>query len=246
MPFFERGWSQPLNPWVIKARSLARKAGVIGLINRFWPVGEYEKRVHQSLQTAIRPGDVAWDVGANVGLYTELFCQWVGENGQVVAFEPLPASCERIRQRLPNCAWLRVENVALGDTDSIGMLITAADSVENRLASASDLAKGGVGLLPVAICRADTLRTQLGRDPNVIKIDVEGFEGEVLAGMEQLLGSPVLHSLLVEVHFLKLERRGRLTAPHQMERLLKSKGFRTKWVDASHLFATRPRTAAPA
>ena len=75
-----------MNPWVIKARSLARKTGVIGLINRVRPSGSYEEGVHKALAGAVRPGDVVWDVGANVGIYTEQFCSWVGQDGFVVAF----------------------------------------------------------------------------------------------------------------------------------------------------------------
>jgi len=50
---------------------------------------------------------------------------------------------------------------------------------------------------------------------------------------------PALRGVLVEVHFLKLEKRGRATAPIRIEKLLGGKGFKTRWVDASHLFATR-------
>jgi FkbM family methyltransferase len=228
-----------VNPWVIKARSLARRAGVIGLVNRLRPSGAYEKRVHEALAGAVRPGDAVWDVGANVGVYTELFCQWVGREGSVVAFEPWVDSCERIRQRLPDCPWLRVENLALGASDSTGRLVTGSESVENHVETEADANNATSGAVPIVISRGDTIGRRLGRVPNVIKVDVEGFEVEVLAGMEYLLASPELRSLLVEVHFLKLERRGMMTAPNQIQKLLDSRGFRTRWVDASHLFATR-------
>ena len=77
-----------MNLWIIKVRSFARKIGVIGLINRLRPASPYERRVLAVLTGAVKPGDVVWDVGANVGLYSEQFCQWVGEDGFVVAFEP--------------------------------------------------------------------------------------------------------------------------------------------------------------
>jgi FkbM family methyltransferase len=227
-----------VNPWVIKARSLARKTGVIGLINRLRPSGSYEERVHKALAAAVRPGDLVWDVGANVGVYTEQFCDWVGADGLVVAFEPWAESCARIRERLPDCAWLRVENVALGDTDAQGRLVTETESVENHIATEAD-SLNGAGSFPITIWRGDTASERLGRVPNVIKVDVEGFEEEVLNGMGALLASSTLRSVLTEVHFLKLEKRGRMTAPSRMEKLLKANGFKTRWVDASHLFATR-------
>ena len=228
-----------MNAWIIKTRSLARKMGLIGLINRLRPAGTYEQRVHDALAAAVRPGDVVWDVGANVGVYSELFCQWVGEDGLVIAFEPWAESCVRIRERLPECTWLRVENVALGEEDATGRLVTATDSVENHIETDTDTRDGVAGSVPVIICRGDQVCERLGAVPNVIKVDVEGFEEEVLSGMGQVLASPVLRNVLVEVHFLKLERRGKLTAPTRIQKLLELKGFRTKWVDSSHLFATR-------
>jgi FkbM family methyltransferase len=230
-----------VNSWQVKLRSLARRTGVIGVIHllrsRLRPAGAYEQCVHEALAGAVRPGDVVWDVGANVGVYTELFCEWVGKDGLVVAFEPFVDSCAHIRERIPDCAWLRVENVALGETDAAGRLMTSADSVENHLATGSSA--DSAGSVPVTICRGDSICARLGRAPNVIKVDVEGFEEEVLAGMAETLASPDLRSLLVEVHFSKLEQRGRAMAPVRIEKLLRGKGFRTSWVDASHLFATR-------
>jgi FkbM family methyltransferase len=228
-----------MQPWLIKARSLARKAGVIGLVNRLRPAGSYESRVHEALTGAVKPGDVVWDVGANVGVYSELFCERVGRDGQVVAFEPLPESCERIRERVPNCDWLQVENVALGDTDTVGRLVTGSESVENHVETETDMRNGEAGSIPVTIWRGDTICDRLGQVPNVIKVDVEGFEEEVLKGMSKMLDSTGLRSILVEVHFQKLEMRGQPLAPIRIEKLLGAKGFRTKWVDASHVFGTR-------
>jgi FkbM family methyltransferase len=228
-----------VSPWVIKARSLARKLGLIRLINRIRPSGTYEKRAHQALARAVKPGDVVWDVGANIGVYTEQFCQWVGENGFVVAFEPSAESCDRIRERLPHCDWLQVENVALGQEDAPGRLVTGTDSWGNHIETAADDPSGVDGSVPVLICRGDGVCDRLGRIPNVVKVDVEGFEEDVLKGMRQTLASPALRHILVEVHFLKLEQRGELMAPSRIQKLLESAGFKTNWVDTSHLFATR-------
>jgi len=224
---------------MVKARSLSRKTGLTGLINLVRPAGSYESRVHDALTGVVKPGDVVWDVGANVGLYTELFCQWVGNRGSVVAFEPWAESCQRIRQRLPDCSWLQVENVALGQTDATGRLVTGADSVDNHIQTEAETLDGNAASIPVVICRGDTVCNRLGRVPNVVKVDVEGFEEEVLRGMGDLLSSPALRCLLVEVHFKKLELRGQPMAPVRIEKLLRASGFRTRWVDASHLFATR-------
>ena len=228
-----------MNPWVIKARSLARKTGLIGLINRFRRDDVYERRVHETLEKAVKPGDVVWDVGANVGIYTELFCQWVGDGGFVVAFEPWAESCERIRERLPHCTHLLVENVALGEGNIAGRLVVGSASTYHRVETDSAAPSGPLGSAPALICRGDTVSERLGKIPNVLKVDVEGYEEEVLNGMGQMLTSPTLRNILVEVHFSQLERRGKMTAPSRIEKYLETAGFKTKWVDASHLFAAR-------
>lgn len=228
-----------MNLMVIKARSFARKTGIIRLINRLRSNGAYEERFHQALTRAIKPGDVVWDIGANVGLYTKLFCEWVGKDGLVVAFEPARESFEAIQQQLPDCSWLRVENVALGEDDTTGRLVIARGSVENHIETEVDRTNGSVKSVPVVICRGDTVCERMERRPNVIKVDVEGFEEEVLLGMGNVLSSPELRSVLVEVHFMQLENRGRATAPARIEKMLKLKGFHTNWVDMSHLEAAR-------
>src|ERR1035437_146001 len=135
-----------MKPWVLKIRSLARKTGAIRVINCLRPFRSYEQRAHRALTAALRPGDVVWDVGANVGLYSELFCRHVGPDGLVVAFESSAESCAGIRERLPDCAWLTVENVALGDADRTGRLVTGADSVEDHVATEADARNGTAAL----------------------------------------------------------------------------------------------------
>jgi hypothetical protein len=74
--------------------------------------------------------------------------------------------------------------------------------------------------------------------PDVVKIDVEGFELEVIRGMRSVLGS--VRAAFIEVHFGLLEERGMRQAPSEIVAELKGLGFNTvKWVDASHIMAIR-------
>jgi hypothetical protein len=75
--------------------------------------------------------------------------------------------------------------------------------------------------------------------PNVVKIDVEGFELEVLSGMKQILANRALKAVGIEVHFKLLQERGLTRAPRQMESLLQEAGFLCSWPDSSHIFAVR-------
>lgn len=232
-----------MNTLIIRTRSLARRLGLLRFIHRVRPSRHYERHFHRALQSAIKEGDVVWDIGANVGLYTELFCKWVGPTGRVFAFEPFPVSLQQIRERLPDCPWLHLEGIALGENDGQGQLVLGDSSTTNHLETNGAIPASNT--IEVPVCRGDSLAKRFGQIPNVIKIDVEGFEEEVLAGLGHILSSAELRSILMEVHFQTLEKRGRATAPVRIEKSLRNEGFRIKWLDASHLKAERlPRMIA--
>ncbi len=201
---------------------------------------EYEERFHKALESTIHPGDVVWDVGANEGLFTEIFCRWVGPKGHVVAFEPNPAPLAEARRRIGDCPWLSLENVALGDRDEVSRLIVDANhSRSGHIHSMAETDHPPQSGIPVQVNTGDTVCRRAGGVPNVIKIDVEGFEEEVLQGLNESLSSPSLRAVLMEVHFEKLQQRGKATAPVRMEKLLKTRGFKITWVDGNHVKAYR-------
>ena len=69
-------------------------------------------------------------------------------------------------------------------------------------------------------------------NPDVVKIDVEGFEEEVLHGLDRRLSS--VRVVVVEVHFQALESRGQANAPIRIAKFVGGKGFTTHWIDANH------------
>lgn len=75
--------------------------------------------------------------------------------------------------------------------------------------------------------------------PTVMKIDVEGFELDVLIGLAKSLTEPSLRFVGVEVHFALLAARGLRRAPREIEVHLRERGFWTRWTDASHIIAER-------
>lgn len=212
-------------------RSLARKVGVIRLVQRLRR-GGYEDRFRQALQAAIVPGDRVWDVGANVGLYTELFADWVGPNGEVVAFEPGPPAHAELEQRISTRNNVRSFMMALGQERGTADLYVSAPGTTNSL-----LGNGGA-VVSVTMETGDTVCRKHGlAQPDVIKIDVEGYEEEVLRGLSDTLHT--CRAVLCEVHFQLLASRGRKHAPWELERYLMTFGFTTSWIDSSHLGAYR-------
>lgn len=192
----------------------------------------YEQNFHAAMMAALRPGDVVWDVGANVGLYTSLFADAVGASGTVVAFEPSPGcrpALLEIKTVHPNVTALEV---ALTDYDGSAAFDTSRGETDVNNHVRSD------GAIKVRAARADTLQiTSQVPKPDIVKIDVEGFECEVLAGFGDSVTSP--RAFFIEVHFGKLADRGLAAYPTRLSALLHERGFGVTWVDPSHLAALR-------
>ena len=112
----------------------------------------------------------------------------------------------------------------------------SSDSPVNSLAKE----KASGNSIEVKVARAESLvLSENLRKPNLIKIDVEGFEPEVIAGFGELLLDQSLRAIFLEVHFTILDARGKRHAPAQIVELLRIKGFKVHWTDASHLVAKR-------
>lgn len=146
------------------------------------------------LPQLLQPGDWAIDVGANVGQYTKRFSDLVGPRGRVLAFEPVPATFALLAANAERFAHGNVSlfNAAVSDQlQVLGMAIPRFPTglqnyYEAHLIGSAD---AGVQVLTVSL---DAL--SIAQKVALIKIDAEGHEAHVLAGMWQLIerSRPVL------------------------------------------------------
>lgn len=222
-----------------EARSAARRLGITRAIRRAQSLRgrDYEQQFTQALRDAVRPGDAVWDVGANVGFYTALLSDWVGENGQIVAIEPVPATFQELEKRFAGTSNVRLVNVGLGSSNTT-LPLAAGDNPING--GQSFLQPLGDEFIELPVWRGDDLRAaERLPDPNVMKIDVEGFEQDALEGLGETLRGPSLRAVAMEIHFALLESVGRKHGPDEIVALLEGLGFAVRWTDASHLVATR-------
>lgn len=148
-------------------------------------IGTHETQVQEALIRSVGPGGVVWDIGANIGYMSLIAARIVGAQGTVVALEPDPDCAAAIRRHaelneMPN---LHVVEAAAAARNETGELIVVADPLWSRLASVGehDLATRRIDVRLIAL---DDLEAPT---PDVIKIDVEGSELDVLAGMPRLL-----------------------------------------------------------
>lgn len=223
---------------IIRLRSLTRKLGINKFLGMVISRGLYEDRFGAAFHAQIIPGDVVWDIGANVGLYTATFYDATGPAGQVVAFEPTQACFRKLVEMFSDNSRVVLKNIAVGDVD--GVLTMAIEPDVLAATHRVVMGDGGEGLVTVDVRSAASLvAANPELFPNIVKIDVEGHEGLVLDGFESLLSDRRLHCVGIEVHFGLLEERGESGRPKQMEQTLKRHGFQTLWTDPSHLLATR-------
>jgi FkbM family methyltransferase len=204
----------------------------------------YEQRFREKLLASVNPATTVWDIGANVGLYTQEFLDHGAR--EVVAFEPAPEAVMELRRRFEasSAGAGRITIIPVGLSDTCGQVQFSADgsSTLNRIVEKKPVTACGqvVNTVEVSVLRADVAINTYGiLAPNLVKIDVEGFELEVLRGFGELLDSPELRAIFVEVHFALLHERGLGSAPTEIVSLLTGHGFEVEWLDLSHACAMR-------
>jgi FkbM family methyltransferase len=226
------------SPVLLQARLLlGKKLGllrpVVGFFRRVRHAN-YEERFEQAILSSISPNDTVWDIGANRGFYTQRFAK-LAASGMVVAFEPSPATFRKLKDAVGSAPNVHLENVALAEEAGEFPFFVSDDNChEDSLFSGNS---GTRKCVSVRTAKADSFLSMF--PPNVIKIDVEGFELEVIRGMAEALKQPKLKDVFIEVHFSILSDRGHKDAPRLIVDLLKVAGMRVKWLDPSHLAASR-------
>lgn len=156
------------------------------------------------------PGDQALDAGANLGYMTMLFAARIGSSGVVHSFEPHPQVCAKLRRnvdriyRHENAGRVVVHECALGDSRRTAALIETDYFALNE--GTAKIASAAEANAPNVRRHSIPLETLDGLFPTetfaLLKIDVEGFEAEVLKGAEDLLSSRRTRHIIYEDHSL--------------------------------------------
>jgi len=195
--------------------------------------GHYHERYEAALVARVLdPGEVFWDVGANIGYFSLVAAAAVGERGEVAAFEPGAAALARLQENVslnPDKKGqnIRIFNLAAADADGEAVLYRRegiADSSASLYTGAAGAA-GGETCTTVALDRF--LKKEGLRPPDLIKLDVEGAELAALQGAAAILADfrPLL---LVEMEEKNLQAAGASKAAIQA--FLRDYGYR-----AAHL-----------
>lgn len=155
--------------------------------------GEYGGLELDLYRALLAPGDLAIDVGANVGIFTIGMALAVGAAGRVLAFEPQPPIFDLLGRNVAAHGLIQVEphRTIVGDHDGSGEFVEIRSIPAGRsvnlggVSTKSRVVEQFGGMVPTPVRRLDSL--DLDRCA-LIKVDVEGDEGAVLAGAAATLG----------------------------------------------------------
>jgi FkbM family methyltransferase len=202
-----------------------------------------DKHILEKLLSRLEPGMHCWDIGASIGAYTCLLSLKNKPNGIVYSFEPEDSSRRKLESNLtlnqiPNVV---IYDVALGSEEKQLQLVLAHDAsagthrLDQSVHASSEESQ---------VVNVTTMDKLIQRDhlkiPGVIKIDVEGFEEQVLLGGRETIRHRDCRAIMIEMHFSIFAEQKDSDRANRIAMLLQEAGFKNQdWVDPSHLFATK-------
>ena len=211
----------PFEQRISRSRIIAshRRCGVSALINID---GLYDYNNMNLIQELLRAGGTFIDIGANIGSYTLIASE--ANAARVHAFEPHPSTFQMLRTNveLNLRSNVTLHNVALGSLEGEVFLTDRSGSPINHIVPGR---RQPTGTIAVPCHRMDKLCQTAEITPQIVKLDVEGFEYDVLLGFGDLLSS--IQVLMIEMNGLSDERSH---GQQEIHSLLQSKGFSGPWI----------------
>lgn len=207
---FTRNWKLPgqerLSRWLKPSEGLKKEVAdsIVWLVDEDiaiytsadtyieWTIlntGTYEDEINKLIRIFLKPGDIGLDIGGNIGLQSVRMSKVVGEQGKVYAFEPLIHLQEKFKK-----------NMELNRSDNVKLFPFALSNVESEADFSINKRNWNQGTFSIAVNNQGTeiqhvfikvadeipdIKSLIRVD--LIKIDVEGFEYQVLLGLKQTI-----------------------------------------------------------
>lgn len=179
------------------------------------------------LRRLVRPDMVVADVGANIGMLTLVMAWATGPTGRVYAFEPeaVPRSNLEKMKYLNGLSWVEVRDQAVG-AEAGQLTFHVSDIIGHSSLYALPETEGSREI-QVEVVRLDDVAPAKRMD--VVKIDVEGAELDVLAGMSGLIARNKDLAIVAEFGPEHLKRVGQ--TPAQWFKAFADAGFKPYMID---------------
>ncbi len=142
-------------------------------------LGEYEPAITNVIRKLVKPGDICFDIGGNIGWFTPLFQTLVGESGQGHTFEPVPPTFsvpeENVKSNL-NSKVVRLNNFALGEKEG-EVNLHVFDNLPHGHASMSDFGQTEFKIYKSRVATVNSyLKERKSGDVRFVKVDIVGAE----------------------------------------------------------------------
>jgi FkbM family methyltransferase len=184
----------------------------------------------------LKPGMTVVDAGANIGLHTLFFAKRVGPEGRVYAFEPGQSAFGRLQSHVERnqIANVRCFHCALGASE--GVVSITENCKDNSRNFVVETSSGTAGARSVSLrCLDRVLKEEGVARIDFLKIDVEGFEPQVLKGASSYLRQQLIGVLQLELDDSILARSGYTAA--RVSNMLYDAGYRcAEWSYQSRSF----------
>lgn len=186
---------------------------------RTMALGLFEPAETGLVKKLLQPGDTFIDVGAHIGWFTTIAAHQIGISGQVIACEPYPANAAALKENIAinDAQNVRLVEMALGDQPGELSLAPTRDS-----GSITALVWGDGERVTISVTTLDEVAADLS-DITLLKIDVEGWESNVLRGGKSTLGRT--KNVLFEINKPALKKAG--ASAEGLYEILRDAGFTT-------------------
>lgn len=183
---FSKRLPQPFD----RASMLVAPRADLGHLRIGW--GSPMRTLFHVVDLCVRPGDVVWDVGSNLGAFSIAAAVRAGRDGAVYSIEADPRYAS-LQQRSamsldPSCASMSILCAAAGDRAGLqDFVVVRKGHARNHLAGVSGNEAGEEEFRRPVVCLTLDSLLDSWRTPSVVKIDVESAEHLVLRGSARLL-----------------------------------------------------------
>jgi FkbM family methyltransferase len=194
-----------------------------GLCRYLLIAGRREAYATEVMARELTDARVVVDVGANIGYYALLQAKMLAGRGKVIAVEPVPDAVALLKENIALNGYTNVDvfQTAIGDRNGTARMYVGKWLNRSQLEEVGSISND---LISRAIETPMATLDEFLADkppPDIIRMDVEGYEYNILKGMERTLGKGLPLRIFVEFHFRFM---GREKSEHLL-RMLKTYGF---------------------
>jgi len=201
---------------------------------RWYLFEKKDTEVRRYINDYVRDGDVFFDIGANVGVFS-IYCAKRFKNAAIYSFEPEYSNLYLLKENvIYNALQSQVNIYSVAISDFVGMSrlnlqdVTPGSAVHTESKDSIALTDDGYPVIwaeGVTCVTVDYLCEQLDVFPNVIKIDTDGNEDKILKGAKKTLANKDLRSLIIEMPYYDRQKYDCCVE------ILKSSGLSLDWSD---------------